>query len=218
MSADAILEAVRALRLEEPGLGVKPLVARLREQSPDLGAGAKEVREVLKTLDEERAAAEAAAAPPPASDASSAGASAGASGGAATEVPDHWLTCVKCAARIPERGASCSLCAKLWCTTIHPPDEANPVYCSERCKRRHMPEHRGWHRAFATKLEHKKELLVAQSSETREKMLTDVTDDYDLVRLRVRVRVRVRVRIRVRVRFRVRVRVWARVRVRVKVS
>ena len=68
MSADAILEAVRALRLEEPGLGVKPLVARLREQSPDLGAGAKEVREVLKTLDEERAAAEAAAAPPPASD------------------------------------------------------------------------------------------------------------------------------------------------------
>ena len=208
MSADAILEAVRALRLEEPGLGVKPLVARLREQSPDLGAGAKEVREVLKTLDEERAAAEAAAAPPPASDASSAGASAGASGGAATEVPDHWLTCVKCAARIPERGASCSLCAKLWCTTIHPPDEANPVYCSERCKRRHMPEHCGWHRAFATKLEHKKELLVAQSSETREKMLTDVTDDYDLVRLRVRVRVR----------FRVRVRVWARVRVRVKVS
>ena len=211
MSADAILEAVRALRLEEPGLGVKPLVARLREQSPDLGAGAKEVREVLKTLDEERAAAEATAAPPPASDASSAGASAGASGGAAaaTEVPDHWLTCVKCAARIPERGASCSLCAKLWCTTIHPPDEANPVYCSERCKRRHMPEHRGWHRAFATKLEHKKELLVAQSSETREKMLTDVTDDYDLVRGRVRARVKVRVRVRVRVG------VWVRVGVRV---
>ena len=43
-----------------------------------------------------------------------------------------------------------------------------------------MPEHRSWHRAFATKLEHKKELLHQQSSETREKMLTDVTDDYDL--------------------------------------
>ena len=39
---------------------------------------------------------------------------------------------------------------------------------------------RSWHRAFATKLEHKKELLHAQSSETREKMLIDVTDDYDL--------------------------------------
>ena len=181
--------------MEDPGLGVKPLVAKLRERSPDLGAGAKEVREVLKTLDEERAAAEAAAAPPPASDASSAGAGgADAGGGAAAEVPDHWLTCVKCAARIPERGASCSLCAKLWCTTIHPPDEANPVYCSERCKRRHMPEHRAWHRAFATKLEHKRELLQAQSSETREKMLTDVTDDYDLVRVRARARVRATVR------------------------
>ena len=103
MSADdAILAAVRALRLEEPGLGVKPLVVRLRERTPDLGAGAKEVREVLKTLDEERAAAEAAAAPP-VSAAGSAGASVGAGcGAAATDLgeaaPAHWLTCAKCQA------------------------------------------------------------------------------------------------------------------------
>ena len=99
---DAILAAVRALRLEEPGLGVKPLVVRLRERTPDLGAGAKEVREVLKTLDEERAAAEAAAAPP-VSAAGSAGASVGAGCGAAAVdlgdgVPAHWLTCAKCQA------------------------------------------------------------------------------------------------------------------------
>ena len=83
-------------------------------------------------------------------------------------------------ARVPERVACCTLCSKLWSQTIIPPDEAHPVYCSERCKRKHMPEHRSWHRAFATKLEHKQELLHAQSSETREKMLIDVTDDYDL--------------------------------------
>jgi hypothetical protein len=146
MSTDAILGAVRALRLEDPGLGVKPLVARLREQAPDLGAGAKEVREVLKTLDEERAAAEAAAAPP-VSAASSAGA--GADGGAGAvdlgdATPAHWLTCAKCQARIPERVASCTLCATLWSQCVIPPDEAHPVYCSERCKRKHMPEHRSW--------------------------------------------------------------------------
>ena len=83
---------------------------------------------MLKTLDSEREAAESAAA----SDAALADAQAGSAGGAirageaggadaidvmSTPVPSHWLTCVKCQARVPERVASCSLCAKLLCST-----------------------------------------------------------------------------------------------------
>eukprot|EP00964_Phaeocystis_antarctica_P134065 scaffold98304_cov30-Phaeocystis_antarctica.AAC.1 len=33
---DALLEAVRGLRVAEPDLGFKPLLAKLREQQPDL--------------------------------------------------------------------------------------------------------------------------------------------------------------------------------------
>ena len=64
---DALLEAVRGLRVAEPELGLKPLlaVAELREQRPELGAATKEVREALATLKaESEAAAKAAAAPP----------------------------------------------------------------------------------------------------------------------------------------------------------
>ena len=45
--ADGLLEAVRGLWLADPELGPKPLLAKLREQQPDLGAGNKEVREAL---------------------------------------------------------------------------------------------------------------------------------------------------------------------------
>ena len=48
--ADGLLEAVRGLWLADPGLGPKPLLAKLREQQPDLGAGTKEVREALTAL------------------------------------------------------------------------------------------------------------------------------------------------------------------------
>ena len=37
--ADGLLEAVRGLRLAHPELGPKPLLAKLREERPDLGAG-----------------------------------------------------------------------------------------------------------------------------------------------------------------------------------
>ena len=63
---DALLEAVRGLRVAEPDLGFKPLLAKLREQQPDLGAATKEVREALKALKAESEAATAAAAAPPA--------------------------------------------------------------------------------------------------------------------------------------------------------
>ena len=52
--ADGLLEAVRGLWLADPGLGPKPLLAQLRKQQPDLGAGNKEVREALTELKAER--------------------------------------------------------------------------------------------------------------------------------------------------------------------
>ena len=48
--ANNLLECVRRLRLADPELGPKPLLARLREQRPELGAGNKEVREALLAL------------------------------------------------------------------------------------------------------------------------------------------------------------------------
>ena len=108
--ADGLLEAVRGLRLADPGLGLKPLLARLREQQPDLGAGTKEVREALTALkaeSEAKAQAEAAAAttPPPAAD----------EGGAPSNVALS-LACIGCA-RLPsdmdderEKHPICDMC------------------------------------------------------------------------------------------------------------
>ena len=59
---DALLEAVRGLRLAEPDLGLKPLLTKLREQRPELGAATKEVREALAALKAESEAAAKAAA------------------------------------------------------------------------------------------------------------------------------------------------------------
>ena len=64
-----LLEAVRGLRVAEPDLGFKPLLAKLRAQQPDLGAATKEVREALKALKAESEAATAAAVAPPAAEA-----------------------------------------------------------------------------------------------------------------------------------------------------
>ena len=63
---DALLEAIRALRVAEPDLGFKPLLAKLRAQQPDLGAATKEVRVALAALKAESEAARAATAAPPA--------------------------------------------------------------------------------------------------------------------------------------------------------
>ena len=41
-------QAVRPLCAAAPALGVEPLVARLREQRPDLDAGAEQVGEALR--------------------------------------------------------------------------------------------------------------------------------------------------------------------------
>ena len=59
--SETLLEAVRGLHVAYPDLGVKPLLAQLREQHPGLGAGNKEVREALKAV---KAVGEAKAAAP----------------------------------------------------------------------------------------------------------------------------------------------------------
>ena len=48
--ADGLLEAVRGLWLADPNLGPKPLLAKLREQQPDLRAGKREVIEAMLAL------------------------------------------------------------------------------------------------------------------------------------------------------------------------
>ena len=62
---DALLEAVRGLRVAHPDLGAEQLLAKLREQQPDLGAGTREVREALTALkaDPEKAESEAPGSP-----------------------------------------------------------------------------------------------------------------------------------------------------------
>eukprot|EP00964_Phaeocystis_antarctica_P081882 scaffold51275_cov42-Phaeocystis_antarctica.AAC.1 len=67
-SPEALLEAVRGLRVAGPDLGFKPLLAKLQEQQPDLEAATKEVRVALAALKAESEAAKAAAAAPPAAD------------------------------------------------------------------------------------------------------------------------------------------------------
>ena len=59
-----VLEAVRELRAAQPDLGLKPLLAKLREQQPGLRACTKEVRKALKALESSAVAARAAALQP----------------------------------------------------------------------------------------------------------------------------------------------------------
>eukprot|EP00964_Phaeocystis_antarctica_P052522 scaffold30767_cov55-Phaeocystis_antarctica.AAC.1 len=118
--ADGLLEAVRGLWLADPELGPKPLLAKLREQQPDLGAGNKEVREALKALKAEREATEAAATAPPAAALPPAAAAPPAAdeGGAPPNVAIS-LACFGCA-RLPsdmgddrEKHEVCPICVKL---------------------------------------------------------------------------------------------------------
>ena len=43
--SEALLEAVRGLHVADPELGVKPLLAKLREQQPDVGTRVRRKRE-----------------------------------------------------------------------------------------------------------------------------------------------------------------------------
>ena len=104
--SDDLLEAVRGLWLADPDLGPKPLLAKLRAQQLDSGAGTREVREALVALKAESEAKEAAAAPPAADE-----------GGASSNVALS-LVCVGCA-RLPsemgddrEKHPVCPKCVK----------------------------------------------------------------------------------------------------------
>ena len=62
--ADDLLEAVRGLHLADPELGVEPLLAKLRQQQPELDVDSKQLRNALEALKAESEVSEAAAAPP----------------------------------------------------------------------------------------------------------------------------------------------------------
>ena len=149
---DALLEAVRGLWLADPELGPKPLLAELREQQTDLGAGNKEVREALTALKSESktteaAAAPPAAAPPPATAPVAAAPPAAGEGGAplpASLAPS--LACFGCA-RLPsemgddrEKHEVCPICVKLKVPTTY--------WCCVNC-----PAYPSWFRSFLPKLE-----------------------------------------------------------------
>eukprot|EP00964_Phaeocystis_antarctica_P113575 scaffold77581_cov60-Phaeocystis_antarctica.AAC.2 len=137
--ADGLLEAVRGLWLADPELGPKPLLTKLREQQPDLGAGAREVREALTVLkaEAESEATEAAAAPPAAAPSAAAAPPAESEGGAppnASLAPS--LACFGCT-RLPsemgdgrEKHEVCPICVKLkvpttyWCCVNCPGNPA----------------------------------------------------------------------------------------------
>ena len=119
--ADGLLEAVRGLHLAHPELGPKPLLAKLRQQQPDLAAGNKEVREALAALKaEESKAPEAAAAARPAT----AAPPAAEEGGAPPNVAIS-LACFGCG-RLPsemgdgrEKHPACEICVKLKVPTTY---------------------------------------------------------------------------------------------------
>ena len=130
--ADGLLEAVRGLWLADPDLGLRPLLAKLREQQLDLGAGTKEVREVLHALKAEEGEAANSAPAPPAADeiappATEEGAPRAAEEGGAPLPVALSLACFGCA-RLPsemdddrEKHPVCPKCVKLkvpttyWC-------------------------------------------------------------------------------------------------------
>ena len=164
MSDALLLEAVRALRVADPDLGFKPLLAKLREQQPDLGAATKEVREALTVLKAEGEAAKAAAAPPAADEGVSHAANQGvppaADEGASAPSPAALsLACIGCA-RLPsemgddrEKHPVCPKCVKLkvptayWCCVDCPGNpgawKLHAVYHKKVKKLRTMTEDGG---------------------------------------------------------------------------
>ena len=88
-----VLEAVRELRVAEPDLGLKPLLAKLREQQPGLGACTKEVRKALtalKALESSVVAARAAALQPAADEDVPLADQEGGPNAAPSEVENEW--------------------------------------------------------------------------------------------------------------------------------
>eukprot|EP00964_Phaeocystis_antarctica_P130657 scaffold94540_cov66-Phaeocystis_antarctica.AAC.2 len=188
---DGILEAVRGLWLADPELGPKPLLAKLREQQPDLGAGTREVREALTALKAESKATEAAAAPP-AADAPPAAAAppAADSGGAplpASLAPS--LACFGCARLPSEMGDGrvkhdvCPICVKLkvpttyWCCINCPGNpgawKLHAVYHKEVKRHRNRMEDGGASQQLAREAAERVARRAAQSGDEYDVLLAE---------------------------------------------
>ena len=132
MVTAALLEAVRPLRAAEPALAVERLVTKLREQRPDLDAGAEQVGEALRALEAEESEATAAAAP--------AAADEGAGGAPPLGVS---LACVGCGRQPWQLGKKkfqvCPLCAKAKLPAT--------FLCGTDCPANPWPEHKKWHKS-----------------------------------------------------------------------
>ena len=147
--ADDLLEAVRGLHLAHPELGPKPLLAKLREQQPDLAAGNKEVREALAALKAEESKAPKPAAAPPAASAAPPAAAAPPPAAEERGAPPNVaisLACFGCG-RLPsemgdgrEKHPVCPICRELKIQTTY--------WCDVNCPgnpgawRRHAPVHK----------------------------------------------------------------------------
>jgi tetratricopeptide (TPR) repeat protein len=144
---DPLLEDVRGLHLAHPELGPKPLLAKLREQQPDLAAGNKEVREALAALKAEESK-QTEAAPPTAATLLATAASSAAVEGEAPPGVELSLACFGCA-RMPsemgdgrgrEKHPVCPICRELKIPTTY--------WCDVNCPgnpgawKRHAPVHK----------------------------------------------------------------------------
>ena len=182
MADDSLLEAVRGLHLAHPELGPKPLLAKLREQQPDLAAGNKEVREALTALKAEES--KAAAAAPPAAAKPPAAAAATGDGGAPFGVALS-LACFGCG-RLPsemgdgrEKHPVCPTCRELrvpttyWCAVNCP---ANPGGA--------WAKHTGYHKAMTRRkrmTEDQRGVMRQKNRETaaeRARVATQTEDEY----------------------------------------
>ena len=182
---DTLLEAVRGLRMTNPDLGFKPLLAKLREQQSDLGAATKEVREAMAALKAESEAAKAATTPlaadegvPPAAD----------KGGGPLPVALS-LACFGCA-RLPsemdddrEKHPVCPKCVKLkvpttyWCCVTCPGNpgawKLHAVYHKEVKKQRERSEDGGVGQQQAREVAEELALFAAQSSDKRDELMAE---------------------------------------------
>ena len=177
-TSDALVEAVRGLWLADPGLGFKPLLAKLRVQQPNLGAATKEVRVALAALKAESEAAEAAAVAPPAAEES------------ATPLPLALsLACFGCA-RLPsdmdddrEKHPVCPKCVKLkvpttyWCCVECPGNpgawKRHAVYHKEVKVHRKFVEDGGVVQQRAREIAERQARIAAQSGDEYQKLLAE---------------------------------------------
>ena len=178
------------LRLADPELGQKPLLAKLREQQPDLGAGTKEVREVLAALKaESEAKAQAEAAATTAATAAATTPQPAVDEGGAPPNAALSLACVGCG-RLPsdmdddrEKHPVCHKCVKAkvpttyWCGLNCPANpgawELHAVYHKELKKYRKAWEDGGVRQQWYRDMAERKARLAAQTGDKYDELLAE---------------------------------------------